>query len=80
MELFKGTFTTLNCPRCLYGMDVELTSILLEQIVFCPCCKSVIQLTDTEASIYGAQKSIDLTLKSFRREIKKLDKTLMSKI
>ena len=80
MDLFKGAFTTLNCPKCLYGMDVELISVHLEQMIFCPCCKSNIQLEDAGASTYGAQKSIDLASEDFRRELKNFDKTFRFKV
>lgn len=80
MDLLKGTFTTVNCPSCLYGMDVELISVLLEQIVFCPCCKSAVQLADADASTYGAQKGIELAVEEFGRELKKLNKTFRFKV
>ena len=80
MSLIDGLFIVANCPRCSYGMDVELRSVELQETVFCPCCKVAIQLVDENASLYGAQEEIDSALESLQREIKKLNKTFKFKI
>ncbi len=80
MDLFEGLFVTLNCPKCGYGMDVELLSVRLQTIVFCPCCKVTIQLVDADASVHGGQEDVESAINDLEREIKKLNKTLKCKI
>ena len=80
MDLFDGLFITMNCPKCDYGMDVELLSARLQERTFCPCCKVAIQLVDADASVHGAQEDIESTMKDFEREIRKLNSTLKFKI
>lgn len=68
MYLFNGIFVSLNCPNCSYAMDIELVSVRLQERVFCPCCKMVVQLLDSDASVHGAQKRMELALRRFGRE------------
>jgi len=72
MDLFDGLFVTLNCPNCDYGLDVELLSVRLEAIVFCPCCKSTIQLVDADSSVHGAQEDVASAMKDLDWELNKL--------
>ena len=80
MDLFDGLFVTMNCPKCNYGMDVELLSVRLQAITFCPCCKVAIQLVDADASMHGAQEDLGSAIKEIEREIKKLNKTFKIRI
>ena len=80
MNIFDGLFVTLKCPNCGYGMDVELLSIRLQRITFCPCCKVTIQLVDADASVHEAQEDIESAMKNLESELKKLNKTLRFKI
>ena len=80
MDLFAGVFITFNCPRCGYAMDVELVSVHLEAMVFCPCCKATVQLLDSEASMHGARVEMNSAIKDFRNQLKKLSNTIEVKI
>ena len=80
MDLFDGLFITLECPKCGYGMDVELLSVRLEAIAFCPCCKATIQLVDADASVHGAQEEVESAMKDIESQLKKLNKTITFKI
>ena len=80
MSLIDGLFNVVDCPKCGYGMDVELRSVELQERVFCPCCKVAIQLVDAYASLYGAQEEIDSAIEELHREFKKLNKTFTFKI
>ena len=80
MSLIDGLFIVVDCPKCGYGMDVELRSVELQEPVFCPCCKVAIQLVDAYASLYGEQEEIDSAIEELHREFKKLNKTFTFKI
>ena len=80
MSLIDGLFIVVNCPKCGYGMDVELRSVELQETVFCPCCKVATQLVDANASLYGAQEEIDSAINDLQRQLKKLNKTFTFKI
>ena len=80
MYLLGDLFVIVNCPKCEYGSDVELQSVELQEIVFCPCCKVAIQLVDANASMHGAQEEIDSAIKELRREFNKLNRTLTFRI
>ena len=80
MSLMDTLFIVVNCPKCGYGMDVELRSVELQGTIFCPCCKVAIQLVDSNASLYGAQEEIDSAIEGMHREFKKLNKTFTFKI
>lgn len=75
MSFFNGLYVTIPCPRCDYGVDVELQSVRLEESVFCPCCKISIQLVDADASAHGAQERMESALKSFESQLNELDTT-----
>ncbi len=74
------SFVLINCPKCHYGMDVELNSIRLQRLAFCPCCKSTIQLLDVDASLYGSQADIESDIESLEQEFKKFEKTFQLEI
>lgn len=80
MELFDGLFLTLACPKCNYGMEVELLAVRLEATVFCPCCKVTVQLVDADASVHGSQNEIQAALKDFESQLKDLNRTIRFKI
>ena len=64
MNRFERLFVNLDCPNCRYGMDVELRSIQLQAVIFCPCCKIAIQLNDSDASVDRAQKDIGAAIRN----------------
>ena len=70
MDLYEGLFVNVNCPNCGYGMDVQLLSAYLQEMIFCPCCKVKIQLVDHEASLHGALEDTKLAINRLQREIK----------
>ena len=74
MSLIDGLFIVVNCPKCGYGMDVELRSVKLQERVFCPCCKVTIQLVDANASLYVAQEEIDVAINDLQKQLEKLNK------
>ena len=58
MGLLDRSFISADCPKCTYPMDIQFLSVRLQEVVYCPCCKSSIQLTDDDASSHSANKSI----------------------
>ena len=80
MDLFNGLFLTLVCPKCNYGMDVDLLSVRLEATIFCPCCKVTVQLVDADASVHRSKNEIEAALKGFEGQLKKLNTTIRFKI
>ena len=80
MDLFDGLFVMMECPNCKYGMDVELLSVRMESITFCPCCKVTIQLVDGDVSVHGAQEEIESVMKDLESQFSKLNKTMKFKI
>ena len=78
MVLFSGLFLTLTCPKCNYGVVVELLSIRLEVTTFCPCCKVPIQLMDVDASVHGVQEETESAMKDFENQLKKLNRTIVT--
>ena len=60
---FESAFIELVCPRCGYVQDVQLLDARLERRMFCPGCKSTIQLVDGEASTHTALEQADQALK-----------------
>ena len=80
MKELNQSVILLDCPKCYYGMDVDVVSVILQRLVFCPCCKSSIQLIDSEASLYGAQAKIESEIGNLQREFKKFEKTFQFEI
>lgn len=76
MDIFDGMFINVPCPKCSYGFDVEYLSARLQATVFCPCCKSSIQLVDGDASVHGVQEGVDSALQELQRELKMLGGTI----
>ena len=80
MQHFDRQFVALNCPKCGYAIDVQLLSLQLEETVFCPACKTRIQLVDVDASAHRAKVDIDSSMTEIQRRLKELGKSLKFKI
>ena len=57
----------VECPECTYPIWVKYSEIVAEVAVLCPCCRSVIGLVDSRASMALAgteiEREIDRVLK-----------------
>ena len=62
MFRFESAFVQFACPRCEYVQDVQLLDARLERRIFCPGCKSIIQLVDQDASTHTALEQADHTV------------------
>lgn len=60
---FNYTWVDIECPKCNYQDGVQLVDVRTEKSVFCNNCKSIIQLQDSEASVYTGVESINNALK-----------------
>lgn len=58
-----GVFIDLECPRCGCVQDVQLIDVRLQRLIFCPACKSQIQLVDGGASIHAAAEQVERSMK-----------------
>lgn len=76
MYIFDRTFLEIPCPRCSYEVDIQFRQVVLEDVVFCPCCKVRIQLSDNKASGHRARQSTHYALTKLQEEIKNLNKAL----
>ena len=56
-------FIDLCCPRCGYIQDVQLIDVRLQRLIFCPACKSRIQLVDVDASIHAGAEQIEQSMR-----------------
>jgi uncharacterized Zn finger protein (UPF0148 family) len=60
---FESGFVELICPRCGYTQDVQLLDVRLERQIFCPGCKSTIQVVDEGASTHTALEQADQAMR-----------------
>ena len=67
-----GTFINLDCPRCGYVQDVQLIDVRLQRVIFCPACKSRIQLVDVDASTHAAVEGIEQSMKNLLKSFGQL--------
>lgn len=80
MYPFDRAWIRVPCPRCDYEVDVQFRMVLLEDVVFCPCCKVRIRLSDDRASGHRTRRSVHNALDELRNEITNLNKTLTIEI
>jgi hypothetical protein len=64
----------VSCPRCDYAIDVALIDVRLEGRVFCPNCKTTIQLRDSGASTEVGLRRIDRSLKGLEETLRNFGK------
>lgn len=76
MYIFNRTFLEIPCPQCNYEIDIQFCQVLLEDVVFCPCCKARIQFSDDRASGHRACQSVHNAMIKFQEDIKNLNKAL----
>lgn len=63
MFSIDGVFIDLGCPRCGYVQDVQLIDLRIQRLIFCPACKSRIQLVDADASVHAGAEQIERSMK-----------------
>lgn len=76
MGLLDRNFMSAQCPRCTYEMDVQFRAILLEDMVYCPACRSRIRLVDENASAHEAGRQLEGALREMEREINSPNMTI----
>lgn len=52
----------IECPRCSYGLEVNLVEIRTQVSRYCRACKARLDLRDADASLFGAEKRIASSL------------------
>lgn len=57
-----SVFIDLDCSRCGYVQDVQLIDVRLQRLIFCPACKSQIQLVDVDASMHTSAEQIERSM------------------
>ena len=73
MNFLDHTHVGINCPRCDYEIDVQMLAIRLEETMYCPCCKIIIQLKDSDASTHRALKNINAEFIEMQHRLKALN-------
>jgi rubredoxin len=68
----EDLFVAVACPRCGYVRDVELLDVHLQRRIFCPGCKSAIQLVDKDASMHTAREQADEAINNMLKSVRRL--------
>lgn len=76
MELRLTGLVELDCPRCGYGLEVDLVDARTHVSRFCPVCKTRLDLRDGDGSVYGAEQEIEAALKELTDAFDDLDLTI----
>ena len=69
-DMLDRALLRISCPRCGYDLEVTFLQVRLEEQVLCHCCKSYIQLRDSEASNECARRDINAELADLEKAIK----------
>jgi hypothetical protein len=64
----------VECPKCGYPFEIEILDARLESRIFCPNCKSGIQLKDKDCSAHDAQEQIHTAMKDLTKLFRNLGK------
>lgn len=70
----NNTWIEFNCPRCTYLNSVQLVDVKSERSVFCPNCKSIIELKDDSGSVHSSVQSINNAFNDLARTLKNFGK------
>ncbi len=61
----------VGCPKCGYPVEISLVDVRLESRIFCPNCKSQIQIRDAGGSAHAVseqiQNAVDDLANAFRQ-------------
>ena len=71
---FNLIWVDINCPKCKYGIQVQLVDVKNETVVNCHNCKSSIQLKDNEASSHQGIRDINQAFEELTKTLKNLGK------
>lgn len=64
----------MNCPLCEYPLEVAMIDARLESRIFCPNCKSPIQLHDESGSVHACQHEIQRAIKGLADALRRFGK------
>lgn len=71
---FNFIWIDVNCPKCKYGIQIQLIDVKNEAVIYCHNCKSAIHLKDNEASSYKGINDINSAFDKLNKTLKNLGK------
>lgn len=72
MPTFDRMSVDAPCPVCTYSLAVELREVRMRSRIFCPNCKTAIQLEDERASTDRALTNANRALDGLERTLRRL--------
>lgn len=67
----SSAWTSFNCPKCEYEIDIQLFDVKMARTVYCHNCKISIQLLDNDASTHAGIEQIDANLNELENLFKR---------
>lgn len=64
----------INCPKCKYGIQIQLIDVKNEAVIYCHNCKSSIHLKDNDASSHKGVSDINNAFDKLNKTLKNLGK------
>jgi hypothetical protein len=61
----------IECPRCHYGIQIQMIDVKCEKTIFCHNCKITIELSDNEGSVHSGIDKISSSLNELENTLKK---------
>ena len=71
---FNNIWIDIQCPKCNYLDEIQLTDIKSEVTIFCHNCKIKIRLIDEESSVHTSSENINNELKELGNLFKNFGK------
>jgi hypothetical protein len=62
------------CPKCGYGVEIQLLDVRTQVWRWCPCCRARIRIVEPDGTVSGSTKTVDETLQSLADTIKRMSR------
>ena len=59
------------CPRCGYGVEVQLLDARTQAYRWCPCCRARIHMIEPDGSVSGSVDAVEETMRALTETLRK---------
>lgn len=60
------------CPRCGYGLEIQLLDVRTQVWRWCACCRVLIRLVEPDGSVSASITGAEIVMRSLEDTIKRL--------
>lgn len=64
----------ISCPRCGYGVEIQLLDARTQVWRWCPCCRVRIRMVEPDGSVSGAVTAAEAAMNSLAETLRRMSR------